>query len=46
MNTPIYVIIVLMKTSVASLFSLISASFSRRKMRLVAEPTFVKIYED
>ena len=36
----------LMKTSVASLFSLISASFSRRNMRLVAEPTFVKIYED
>ena len=35
-----------MKTSVASLFSLISASFSRRNMRLVAEPTFVKIYED
>ena len=35
---------ILFLTSVASLFSLISASFSRRKMRLVAEPTlYIKI---
>ena len=31
-------------TSVASLFSLISASFSRRKMRLVADPTYLYIF--
>ena len=31
-------------TSVASLFSLISALFSSRKMRLVAEPTYLYIF--
>ena len=36
--------IIAILTSVASLFSLISASFSRRKMRLVADPTYSYIF--
>ena len=42
LNKKIKIIAIL--TSVASLFSLISASFSRRKMRLVADPTYSYIF--